>query len=125
VRRSARACPHACALNIDETDWRLRGRPRAIWAAFTDRYAIVRVAPDSHRDRAKNLLGTSRAIVTSDRCWAYDHLPVKRPQICWSHLQRDFAFHAEDPGIEKEMGPSRAGDLRGAVLGLGDLSTHR
>ena len=96
-----RAAP---ALNMDETGWRLRGRQRALWGAFTDRHAILRVEPDRHEDRAKDLLADSTAIVTSDRWWAYTHLPVRRRQVCWSHLQRDFAFHAEGRGIEKQLG---------------------
>ena len=75
-----------------------------MWGMFTNRHAILRVAPDRHEDRAKALLGASTAIVTSDRWWAYSHLPVKRRQVCWSHLQRDFAFHAEGLGIEQELG---------------------
>ena len=94
----------ARALNMDETGWRLRGAQRALWGAFTDRHAILRVEPDRHEDRAKELLADSLAIVTSDRWWAYGHLPVRRRQVCWSHLQRDFAFHAEGRGIEKELG---------------------
>jgi transposase len=42
--------------------------------------------------------------VTSDRWWAYNHLPVRRRQICWSHLQRDFAFLAEGRGSDKDLG---------------------
>lgn len=94
----------AAAVNMDETGWRLRGSQRALWGAFTTRHAILHAAPDRHEDRAKELLGSSSAIVTSDRWWAYQHLPVKRRQICWSHLQRDFAFHAEGRGVEKQMG---------------------
>ncbi len=94
----------ASALNIDETGWRLRGGQRALWGAFTDRHAILTIEPDRHEDRAKDLLADTEAIVTSDRWWAYSHLPIRRRQICWSHLQRDFAFHAEGRGIEKELG---------------------
>jgi transposase len=94
----------APALNMDETGWRLRGGQRALWGAFTDRHAILTIEPDRHEDRAKNLLAETEAIVTSDRWWAYSHLPIKRRQICWSHLQRDFAFHAEGRGAEKELG---------------------
>jgi transposase len=94
----------ARAVNMDETGWRLRGDQRALWGAFTDRHAIPRVEPDRHEDRAKDLLADSCAIVTSDRWWAYGHLPIRRRQVCWSHLQRDFAFHAEGGGIEKELG---------------------
>jgi transposase len=94
----------ARAVNMDETGWRLRGGQRALWGAFTDRHAILRVEPDRHEDRAKDLLADSDAIVTSDRWWAYSHLPLRRRQVCWSHLQRDFAFHAEGRGIERELG---------------------
>jgi transposase len=94
----------ARAVNMDETGWRLRGSQRALWGLFSERHAILRVEPDRHEDRAKELLADSQAIVTSDRWWAYGHLPVKRRQVCWSHLQRDFAFHAEGLGIEKQLG---------------------
>ena len=42
--------------------------------------------------------------MTSDRWWAYDHLPLARRQVCWSHLQRDFQAHAEGSGAEQELG---------------------
>lgn len=92
------------ALNMDETGWRLRGKQRALWGMFTDRHAILRVAPGRHEDHAKDLLSGSTAIVTSDRWWAYNHLPVKRRQVCWSHLQRDFAFHAEGLDADRQLG---------------------
>jgi transposase len=94
----------ARALNMDETGWRLRGRQRALWGAFTTRHAILRIEPDRHEDRAKDLLADTRAIVTSDRWWAYSHLPLARRQVCWSHLQRDFAFHAEGRGADRQLG---------------------
>ena len=98
LRRSGR-------LNVDETGWRLRGARRTLWGAFTDRIAVYRIAGDRHEDRARELLGDSSAIVTSDRWWAYNHLPLARRQICWSHLQRDFTAHAEaGGGAEKELG---------------------
>jgi hypothetical protein len=60
----------AKALNIDETVWRLQGNQRALWGAFTQRHAIFRIAADRHEDHARELLGPSQAIVTSDRWWA-------------------------------------------------------
>jgi transposase len=94
----------ARAVNMDETGWRLRGSQRALWGAFTDRHAILQIEPDRHQDRAKDLLADSTAVVTSDRWWAYSHLPLRRRQVCWSHLQRDFAFHADGRGIEQQLG---------------------
>jgi transposase len=91
-------------LNVDETGWRLRGSQRALWGAFTDQHAFFHVAPDRHEDHAKALLADTTAIVTSDRWWAYSHLPLARRQICWAHLRRDFTAHAEGLSVEKEFG---------------------
>jgi transposase len=94
----------ADALNIDETGWRLKGAQRALWGAFTERHAVFAIAANRHEDHARDLLADTTAIVTSDRWWAYAHLPVKRRQVCWSHLQRDFAAHADGLAAEKELG---------------------
>ncbi len=91
-------------LNMDETGWRLKGARRTLWGAFTDKLAVYQIAADRHEDRARELLGSSNAIITSDRWWAYNHLPLARRQICWSHLQRDFQAQAEGSGAEKELG---------------------
>ena len=94
----------APAINMDETGWRLKGAQRALWGAFTDRHAVLAIAPDRHQDHARALLGPGQAIVTSDRWWAYAHLPVARRQVCWSHLQRDFANCADGLAAEKQLG---------------------
>ena len=94
----------ATALHMDETGWRTAGQRRALWGAFTARHAVLRIAPDRHEDHAKALLADTRAIVTSDRWWAYGHLPIKRRQICWAHLQRDFQAHAEGLAAEQQFG---------------------
>lgn len=97
----------AGAVNMDETGWRLQGGQRAIWGMFTQRHAILEITASRHDDHAKALLADSAAIVTSDRWWAYNHLPIRRRQVCWSHLQRDFEFLAEGRGSDKVIG--RAG----------------
>lgn len=92
------------AVNMDETGWRTAGQRRALWGIFDQRHAYLQVAPDRHEDHAKELLAGTRAIVTSDRWWAYAHLPLARRQLCWAHLRRDFAAHAEGLAAEKEFG---------------------
>src|SRR5439155_15228998 len=92
------------SLNMDETGWRTAGERRALWGMFTDRHALFHLARDRHEDRAKSLLTDTKAIVTSDRWWAYAHLPTSRRQICWSHLRRDFQAHAEGLAAENEFG---------------------
>ena len=94
----------ASAVNMDETGWRTAGERRALWGVFDRRHAYLRVAPNRHEDHAKALLAETKAIVTSDRWWAYSHLPLARRQLCWAHLKRDFAAHAEGLAAEKEFG---------------------
>jgi transposase len=94
----------AHAVNMDETGWRTAGERRALWGVFDQRHAYLHVAKDRHEDHAKELLADTNAIVTSDRWWAYSHLPLRRRQLCWAHLKRDFAAHAEGLGAEKEFG---------------------
>jgi transposase len=92
------------SLNMDETGWRTAGERRALWGMFTDRHAFFALAPDRHEDHAKRLLEGHTGVVTSDRWWAYAHLPLARRQICWSHLRRDFTAHAEGLATEKQFG---------------------
>jgi transposase len=89
---------------MDETGWRTAGQRRALWGAFTSRHAVLKIAPDRHEDHARALLADTTAIVTADRWWAYSHLPLRRRQICWSHLQRDFAAHADGLAAEQAFG---------------------
>ena len=111
------------SLNMDETGWRTAGERRALWGAFTDRHAVFAIAPDRHAEHAKSLLADTEAIVTSDRWWAYAHLPLARRQLCWSHLRRDFTAHAEGLAVEKEL--SEAGlDLSERVFWAWEVFQH-
>jgi len=92
------------AVHMDETGWRTAGQRRALWGIFDGRHAYLHVAADRHEDHAKSLLADTKAIVTSDRWWAYSHLPLTRRQLCWAHLTRDFKAHAEGIAAEKDFG---------------------
>ena len=92
------------ALNVDETGWRLKGGQRTLWGAFSEKIAVFKVTASRHEQHLRELLADHQGIVTSDRWWAYDHLPLGRRQLCWSHLQRDFQAQAEGSGAEHELG---------------------
>jgi transposase len=94
----------ATAVNMDETGWRTAGQRRALWGIFDQRHAYLHIATDRHENHARQLLADTEAIVTTDRWWAYSHLPLARRQLCWAHLRRDFAAHAEGLAAEKEFG---------------------
>jgi len=54
---------------------------------------------------ARELLGEqTTAIVNSDRCQAYDFLPVTQRQTCWAHLERTFETFVARGGEAKEVG---------------------
>ena len=89
---------------VAATGWRTAGERRALWGMFTDRHAFFHLAADRHEQHAKRLLKGHAWIVTSDRWWAYAHLPLARRQLCWSHLRRDFIAHAEGLAAEKQFG---------------------
>jgi transposase len=92
------------ALNMDETGWRTAGERRALWGMFDTKHAYFSVQDDRGEDHARELLADTQAIVTSDRWWAYTHLPLARRQLCWAHLKRDFAAHAEGLAAERQFG---------------------
>jgi transposase len=86
----------ASALNIDETGWYLSGESRTLWGAFSRHTAVLRIAPDRGKQHLHGLIGHEFAgVVGSDRFTAYNSLEPERRQVCWSHLRRDFTFHAD------------------------------
>jgi len=57
---------------------------------------VLRIAPDRGKQHLHGLIGDSFAgVVGSDRFSAYNSLEPERRQVCWSHLRRDFTFHAD------------------------------
>jgi transposase len=100
------------ALNIDETGWFTAHEQRTPWTAVTPEAAIFRIAEDRHRDRLEELLGKDFAgIVSSDRWWAYELIDAASRQACWSHLDRDFAFHAAGALAEQKQFAEAGGEL--------------
>ncbi len=65
---------------------------------------MLKITDSRHEDHARDLLADSQAVITSDRWWAYNHLPLARRQVCWSHLQRDLQAQYEAGGAEHELG---------------------
>lgn len=84
----------ADALNVDETGWYVSGAPRTLWGAFSKQTAVLRIAPDRGTAHLHGLIGEGFAgVIGSDR--SYNSLESGRRQVCWSHLRRDFTFHAD------------------------------
>jgi transposase len=113
----------AGALNIDETGWYLSGEPRTLWGAFSKQTALLRIAPDRGKQHLHGLIGDGFVgVVGSDRFTAYNSLAPERRQVCWSHLRRDFTFHADLGSGPKEASGSTGSRSPGTSSKLGSSS---
>jgi transposase len=99
-------------VHADETGWR-QGRQRAwLWVAVTALVTVFLI----HRRRgavaARALLGSSAAILVSDRWSGYMWWPGSRRQLCWAHLRRDFVAFTERGGAAAALGRALLRDTR-------------
>jgi len=85
---AARAAP---VKNVDETGWKRAGRLCWLWTAVTETATCFRVHARRGFDGLRALLGDDpTGVVVSDRWSAYSRIPLRRRQVCWAHLRRDF-----------------------------------
>lgn len=99
-------------VHADETGWR-QGRQRAwLWVAVTALVTVFLI----HRRRgavaARALLGSSAAILVSDRWSGYTWWPGSRRQLCWAHLRREFVAFTERGGAAAALGRALLRDTR-------------
>lgn len=77
--------------NLDETGWRQEGQRAWLWVAVTALGTVFHIARSRGSAVVRSLLGPGlRWVVTSDRFSAYTWLALRRRQLCWAHLRRDF-----------------------------------
>jgi transposase len=91
--------------NLDETGWREEGKRAWLWVAVTAAVTVFHIARSRGGAVARSLLGPGlHWVVTSDRYSAYQWLSLRRRQLCWAHLRRDFQAM-----IDRNNGGSRIG----------------
>jgi transposase len=77
--------------NLDETGWREEGQRAWLWVAVTTLVTVFHLCRSRGSAVARTLLGPGwHWVVTSDRYSAYTWLALRRRQLCWAHLRRDF-----------------------------------
>src|SRR5439155_5928082 len=95
----AQAVRQAPVKHADETSWKRAGRLCWLWTAVTQRVAFFTVHARRGLAGLRALLGEAiTGIVISDRWSAYQQVPVRRRQVCWAHLVRDFQAVLERGG---------------------------
>lgn len=88
----------------DETGWREARKKAWLWAVVTARVTVFLVHLRRSAEAAQNLLGTFSGVLVSDRWKSYNGWPLRRRQICWAHLIRDFTRFLDFRGESKKIG---------------------
>src|SRR5262249_48164026 len=77
--------------NMGETGWREEGKRAWLWVAVTSLVTVFRLCRSRSSAVVRSLLGPGwHWVLTSDRYSAYQWLALRRRQLCWAHLRRDF-----------------------------------
>lgn len=98
--------------NADETGWKegprgdgQKGRKKAwLWVMVTRWVTVFLIHTSRGLEAAKKLLGAFSGYLGSDRWGAYTAWEVRRRQICWAHLIRDFVGFSERGKGSREIG---------------------
>jgi len=99
-------------VHADETGWRegpredgTPGRKRAwLWVAVTQWVTVFLIHARRGAEGARALLGRFAGYLVSDRWNGYNGWPLRRRQVCWAHLIRDFVGFSERGGTAGRIG---------------------
>lgn len=95
----------SCDLNIDETTWKERWKRRTLWTLVTTQLSVFTIASGRGTAVLQKLVGEGYSgTITSDRAKAYDSQPLRRRQVCWAHLVRDFQAMIDRGGAGRGVG---------------------
>jgi transposase len=88
----------------DETSWRERRQKAWLWVLTTPLVAVFLIHAKRGAVGMHALLGKFHGILGSDRWSAYNEWPIRRRQLCWAHLIRDFTWVSEHKGEAERIG---------------------
>jgi transposase len=92
-------------VNVDETSWSEENDSFWLWVGCTPEVAVFLLKQTRGSAGVKHLIGQDYAgIVGSDRWTAYNWLPNRQRQLCWSHLRRDFQAMIDRDGDSAIIG---------------------
>jgi transposase len=98
------------AVGVDETGWHEAKHRAWLWVAVTGWVTVFSIRLSRGAKVAKEMLGECfRGVVISDRWTAYNYLSIRRRQMCWAHLRRDFQAMIDRGGKAATIGRSLLG----------------
>ena len=81
------------------------GKKAWLWVAVTPLITYFQVTLSRCTNAAMDLLGENfGGILGSDRYSSYNWVDVKRRQLCWAHLKREFQKISERSGASRQVG---------------------
>jgi transposase len=99
------ACQEAPVNNVDETSWKLGKQLIWLWTAVSKVCTFFLIHPKRGGEAFSALFTKAFAGITiSDRWVVYNRLSLRRRQLCWAHLIRDFQAMFETTGPGKKIG---------------------
>lgn len=101
------AIQNADFVNCDETSWRQENRLAWLWGAVTPKLKVFRIDRRRNREAFRRLLFNFDGILGSDRFSVYRAHGIRKRQLCWAHLLRNFRGLEERGGRARSLG--RAG----------------
>lgn len=91
--------------NVDETSWPQAGKMKWLWVNATGDVTAYHLFEGRASKQAKQVIcERAKGIIGTDRFGAYNWLPLRRRQICWAHLKRDFQAMVERGGQSALVG---------------------
>jgi transposase len=91
--------------NVDETTWWERVRRGWLWVAVTQWVSVFVIRASRGATVLRELVGVEyEGVLTSDRAKAYAGQSLRRRQVCWAHLRRDFQAMIDRGGAGAAIG---------------------
>jgi transposase len=94
----------AASKNVDATGWKRSGKRGHLWTIATNLVVTFAVTSSGAMAKVKELLGKAAGILVSDRASCFGFWAVKKRQVCWAHLMRDFQAFVDRGGTSAEIG---------------------
>jgi transposase len=87
----------------DATSWQQGRCRKQLWTVAAALVTVFRIVADGTMKTVKGLLGRDRGVLVSDRASVFSFWAMKRRQVCWAHLIRNFAAMSERGGQSREV----------------------
>lgn len=90
---------------VDETTWWEQMQRGYLWVAVTQWGSVFVIRASRGAKVLRELLGEAYGgVLSSDRAKAYNTQPLRRRQLCWAHLRRDFQAMIDRGGAGAAVG---------------------